>query len=92
MQWEKILQNSGFLTRLLGQHLFTMIDRPWKMYYVGFLFGLGFDTATEIAFLGIAALQAVSGTPSWLILFLPLLFTVGMVVVDTADGILMSGE
>lgn len=91
MRWDKILENSGFLTRLFGQHLFTMIDRPWKMYYVGFLFGLGFDTATEVALLGIAALHAVSGTPSWLILFLPLLFTAGMVLVDTADGILMSG-
>ena len=92
MRWDQLLENSGFLTRLFGQRLFALIDRPWKMYYVGFLFGLGFDTATEIAFLGIAALQAVSGTPSWLILFLPLLFTVGMVLIDTADGILMSGE
>ena len=61
------------------------------MYPVGFLFGLGFDTATEIALLGIAATQAVEQTPLWSIMVFPLLFTSGMCLLDTTDGIVMLG-
>jgi len=61
MDWDKILENSGFFTRVFGKRLFRLIDAPWKMYFVGMLFGLGFDTATEVALLSIAALQAVTG-------------------------------
>ena len=61
MDWDKILENSGFFTRVFGKRLFRLIDAPWKMYFVGVLFGLGFDTATEVALLSIAALQAVTG-------------------------------
>jgi high-affinity nickel-transport protein len=61
------------------------------MYGVGFLFGLGFDTATEVALLGISAAAATQGLPIWSILLFPLLFTAGMCLVDTADGILMLG-
>lgn len=55
--------------------LFRAIDRPWKMYPLGFVFGLGFDTSSEIAILGIASVQAVQGTSIWLILIFPILFT-----------------
>lgn len=68
-----------------------MVDRSWKMYFVGFLFGLGFDTATEVGLLGISAAAATQGMPIWSILIFPLLFTAAMCLVDTADGIFMLG-
>ncbi|MDB5299428.1 MAG: hoxN [Phycisphaerales bacterium] len=68
-----------------------IVDRSWKMYWVGFLFGLGFDTATEIGLLGISAAAATQGLPVWSILLFPALFTAGMCLVDTLDGILMLG-
>ncbi|EOD47792.1 putative high affinity nickel transport protein nic1 protein [Neofusicoccum parvum UCRNP2] len=71
--------------------MFKMIDRPWKMYPLGVLFGLGFDTSSEIALLGISSIQAARGTSIWLILIFPVLFTVGMCLLDTADGALMMG-
>lgn len=89
--WNAILENSGFFSRVFGKRLFRVIDRPYKMYFVGFLFGLGFDTASEVALLGIAAIQAANGANVWLILFLPILFTCGMTLIDTIDGILMLG-
>jgi len=61
------------------------------MYPVGLLFGLGFDTATEVALLGIAAVEAGKGLPVFAILLFPLLFTAGMSLIDTADGIMMVG-
>src|SRR5205814_4462670 len=67
------------------------IDRSWKIYPLGFLFGLGFDTASEVALLGIAATTAGSGAPLWVVLLFPLLFTAGMSLVDTTDSILMLG-
>ncbi|KAL0259765.1 hypothetical protein SLS55_005505 [Diplodia seriata] len=69
--------------------MFKMIDRPWKMYPLGVLFGLGFDTSSEIALLGISSIQAARGTSIWLILLFPLLFTAAMCLLDTADGALM---
>ena len=77
------------MVRLFNK-VFKLIDQSWKMYPLGFLFGLGFDTSTEVALLGIAAIEAVAGTSIWLILLLPLLFTAGMCLVDTIDGALMS--
>lgn len=62
---------------------------PWKMYPLGVLFGLGFDTSSEIAILGISSIQATRGTSLWLILIFPLLFTAGMCMLDTIDGALM---
>jgi nickel/cobalt transporter (NiCoT) family protein len=59
------------------------------MYPLGILFGLGFDTSSEIALLGISSIQAAKGTSLWLILILPLLFTAGMCLLDTTDGALM---
>lgn len=61
------------------------------MYPLGLLFGLGFDTSSEIALLGIASIQAAKGTSIWLILLFPALFTAGMALLDTADGALMMG-
>jgi high-affinity nickel-transport protein len=68
------LEGGGFLTRVF-KRLFRVIDRPWKMYPLGVVFGLGFDTSSEIAILGIASIQAVQGTSIWLILVFPILFT-----------------
>jgi len=69
--------------------LFAVVTRSWHMYPLGFLFGLGFDTATEIGLLGMSATQASSGLPVWSILVLPALFTAGMSLVDMTDGVLM---
>ncbi|KAI7765329.1 hypothetical protein LZL87_009858 [Fusarium oxysporum] len=82
------LEGGGFLTRVF-KGLFRVIDRPWKMYPLGVVFGLGFDTSSEIAILGIASIQAVQGTSIWLILIFPILFTAGMCMLDTTDGALM---
>ncbi|KAF4977018.1 hypothetical protein FZEAL_6380 [Fusarium zealandicum] len=82
------LEGGGFLTRVF-KRLFRVIDRPWKMYPLGVVFGLGFDTSSEIAILGIASIQAVQGTSIWLILVFPILFTAGMCLLDTTDGALM---
>ena len=82
--------NGGLVTRLFGSR-FKLITRSWQMYPLGLLFGLGFDTATEIALLGIAAAQSSQGLPLWSILLFPALFTAGMSLVDTADGFLMIG-
>lgn len=68
------VEGGGFMTRVLRK-LFKAIDRPWKMYPLGVVFGLGFDTSSEIAILGIASIQAVQGTSIWLILIFPILFT-----------------
>ncbi|KAJ3270968.1 hypothetical protein HDV01_007298 [Terramyces sp. JEL0728] len=91
VDWEKVLNEGGLFCRIFGLKLFKSIDRPWKMYFVGFLFGLGFDTATEIALLAIATIQSVAGVSPWLTLFLPALFTCGMTLLDTIDGIAMLG-
>ncbi|SPO00996.1 related to high-affinity nickel transport protein nic1 [Cephalotrichum gorgonifer] len=83
------VEGGGFLSVAFGR-LFKLVDRPWKMFPLGFLFGLGFDTSSEIAILGIASIHAVKGTSIWLILIFPMLFTVGMALLDTTDGALMS--
>ena len=80
----------GFFSRLF-KRLFRMIRRSWHMYPLGFLFGLGFDTATEIGLLGIAAAEASSGLPIWSILVFPALFTAGMTLIDTTNSVLMVG-
>lgn len=68
------LEGGGLLARLLKK-VFKVIDKPWKMYFVGVLFGLGFDTSSEIAVIGIASVQGARGTSFWLILIFPALFT-----------------
>ena len=80
----------GPMNKLFGP-VMRLVDRSWKMYPVGVLFGLGFDTATEVGLLGIAAIEAGKGLPVASILVFPLLFTAGMSLIDTTDGILMLG-
>ncbi|MHC5674963.1 HoxN/HupN/NixA family nickel/cobalt transporter [Nostoc sp.] len=87
---DEFLNQRGLLGRFF-RPLFRLIDSSWKMYPLGFLFGLGFDTATEVGLLGISASQAAKGLPIWSILLFPALFTAGMSLVDTTDGILMLG-
>ncbi len=82
------LQKRGFMNRYFGR-LFRVIERPRQMYPVGVLFGLGFDTASEIFLLAITAVVALGGAPIYVALILPLLFTCGMVLVDTVDGVTM---
>src|SRR5215468_6246180 len=86
---EEQLAKRGMMTRFLGP-LFRRVDSPWKMYPVGLLFGLGFDTATEIALLVLAGSAVVSGLPFYAVLSLPLLFAAGMSLFDTADGCFMN--
>jgi high-affinity nickel-transport protein len=71
--------------------LLRVVDDSWTMYPIGFLFGLGFDTASEVGLLGIAAVTGASGMPIGYILLLPLLFVAGMSLVDTTDGVAMLG-
>jgi high-affinity nickel-transport protein len=85
-----MLSNRGFLGRLF-RRFFHLIERSWHMYPLGVLFGLGFDTATEVGLLGISATQAAQGMPIWSILVFPALFTAGMSLMDTSDSILMLG-
>jgi high-affinity nickel-transport protein len=85
-----LLNNRGLLARLF-RPLFRLITRSWHMFPLGFLFGLGFDTATEVALLGISATQAARGVSVWSIMVFPALFAVGMALIDTTDGILMLG-
>jgi nickel/cobalt transporter (NiCoT) family protein len=83
------LLGGGILARIF-RPVFRTISQPWHMYPVGFLFGLGFDTATEVALLGIAAAAASKLSIGVMVVF-PLLFTAGMTLVDTTDGVLMVG-
>jgi high-affinity nickel-transport protein len=85
-----LLANRGFLARIF-RPIFALIRRSWHMYPLGFLFGLGFDTATEIGLLGISAAEASSGLSLWSILVFPVLFAAGMSLIDTTDNILMLG-
>ena len=85
---EALLANRGFLARLLGP-LFRLVTKPWHMYPLGFLFGLGFDTATEIGLLSISATEAARGASVADVLVFPALFASGMALVDTADSALM---
>jgi high-affinity nickel-transport protein len=85
-----LLADRGFLSRLF-RPMFAMITRSWHMYPLGILFGLGFDTATEIGLLGISAAQASKGLSIWSIMVFPALFAAGMSLIDTTDNILMLG-
>ena len=86
---EKHLNARGFMMRFFGP-IARSIDAPWKMYPLGVLFGLGFDTATEVAFLVLAGTSVAAGMPLWAILSLPLLFAAGMSLLDTVDGSFMN--
>jgi nickel/cobalt transporter (NiCoT) family protein len=86
---ERRLDSRGLMNRVFGGYA-RRIDAPWKMYPVGVLFGLGFDTATEVALLVLAGSAVVSGLPFYAILSLPILFAAGMCLFDTADGCFMN--
>jgi high-affinity nickel-transport protein len=88
--FDLLLNSRGLLARLF-RPLFGLISTGWHMFPLGFLFGLGFDTATEVALLGISATQAAQGLSIWSIMVFPALFTAGMSLIDTTDGILMLG-
>lgn len=90
VQLDELVAGRGLLHRVFGTHLTKLIDRSWKMYPVGLLFGLGFDTASEIALLALAGGAAERHIAFWVIFSLPILFTAGMSLMDTADGILMT--
>jgi nickel/cobalt transporter (NiCoT) family protein len=87
---DQILSNSGVIGRLL-RPLFALIERSWHAYPLGLLFGLGFDTATEVGLLGISAGQAAQGLSIWSVLVFPALFTAGMSLMDTTDSTIMVG-
>nr|WP_210280684.1 HoxN/HupN/NixA family nickel/cobalt transporter [Phyllobacterium endophyticum] len=87
---DALLAGRGLLARIF-RPIFRVVSRSWHMYPIGFLFGLGFDTATEIGLLGISAAQATQGMSFWTILVFPALFTAGMSLMDTTDSVLMTG-
>ncbi|CAI3956874.1 High-affinity nickel/cobalt permease (HoxN) [Commensalibacter communis] len=83
-----LLNNRGFLSRLF-RPMFKLVTKGWHMFPLGVLFGLSFDTATEVAMFGVSAAQASKGVPIESILVFPVLFAAGMSLVDTSDGIMM---
>jgi high-affinity nickel-transport protein len=85
-----LLNGRGLIARLL-RPLFRLVSRSWHMAPLGFLFGLGFDTATEVSLLGLSAAQAAHGVSLSVVLVFPALFAAGMSLVDTTDGVLMLG-
>jgi high-affinity nickel-transport protein len=85
-----LLNNRGLLTRFF-RPVFRLVTKSWHMFPLGFLFGLGFDTATEVAVFGVAAAQAAKGISLEAILVFPVLFAAGMSLVDTTDGVMMLG-
>jgi nickel/cobalt transporter (NiCoT) family protein len=86
---ERQLNNRGMMNRFFGSYA-KRIDSPWKMYPIGILFGLGFDTATEVALLVLAGTAVAGGLPFYAILSLPILFAAGMSLFDTVDGCFMN--
>src|SRR6266436_4969932 len=86
---ETELVAGGVMTRLFGR-MFRLVEHSWHMYPIGFLFGLGFDTASEVALLAISAGAAAQGLPFTAIISLPILFAAGMSLMDTTDGAFMS--
>ena len=86
---ERQLNNRGIMNRFLGRFS-RRIDTPWKMYPLGVLFGLGFDTATEVALLVLAGTAVVGGLPFYAVISLPFLFAAGMCLFDTIDGCFMN--
>jgi len=82
--------NGGLMTRIF-RFAFKFVNKSWQMYLVGFLFGLGFDTATEVGLLGISAAGASSGMSVWSIMVFPVLFASGMALIDSLDNFVMVG-
>jgi high-affinity nickel-transport protein len=88
--FDMLLNSRGFLSRLF-RPLFKLVTQSWHMLPIGFLFGLGFDTATEVALFGISAVQASNGASLAIVLVFPMLFAAGMTLIDSTDGVLMLG-
>jgi high-affinity nickel-transport protein len=88
--FDLLLNSRGFLARLF-RPLFGLVTKSWHLFPIGLLFGLGFDTATEVALFGISATQAANGASFSTLLVFPALFTAGMTLIDTTDGVLMLG-
>ena len=88
--FDLLLNSRGFLARLF-RPLFKIVSKSWHLFPIGFLFGLGFDTATEVALFGISATQAANGASIATLLVFPALFTAGMTLIDSTDGVLMLG-
>ncbi|AVF33589.1 HoxN/HupN/NixA family nickel/cobalt transporter [Rahnella sikkimica] len=88
---EELHQVQGGIMSRIFSFAFNLVNKSWQMYLVGFLFGLGFDTATEIGLLGISAAGASSGMSVWSILIFPALFASGMALVDSLDNFVMIG-
>ncbi len=88
--FDLLINNRGFLARIF-RPLFQLVSKSWHMVLIGFLFGLGFDTATEVAMFGVSAAQVAKGVPIAAILVFPALFAAGMTLVDTLDGVMMLG-
>jgi high-affinity nickel-transport protein len=86
---EDQLNKRGFMNRFLGR-LTKSVTKPWHIYPIGVLFGLGFDTATEVGLLVLAGGAAAFNLPFYAILVLPILFAAGMCLMDTADGVFMN--
>ena len=86
---ERQLANRGFFYRFFGRWM-KAIDKEWKIYPVGVVFGMGFDTATEVLLLGTTAFLAAEHLPWYAIICLPVLFTAGMTLMDTSDGMFMN--
>jgi high-affinity nickel-transport protein len=86
---ERQLNNRGLMYRFFGKWM-KLITKEWQMFPVGVLFGLGFDTATEVVLLGTTALLALQSLPWYAIMCLPILFTAGMTLMDTIDGLFMN--
>ncbi|WP_197671776.1 Nickel transporter NicT [Devriesea agamarum] len=86
---DEILEKRGIYARILAPAMRRVV-KPWQVYFIGLLFGLGFDTATEIALLVLAGSGAASGIPWYAILILPILFAAGMCLMDSLDGIFMA--
>jgi high-affinity nickel-transport protein len=88
-KFEKLLEQRGFMNRYFGRIL-RVVDEPWQLYPIGVLFGLGFDTASEVALIAISVgISVTQPIPLYLVLILPFMFTCGMVLVDTLDGVSM---
>jgi len=86
---EELLAKRGLINRLFGGRLRKMLNHSWQMYPLGVLFGLGFDTATEVGLLAMTAGASAGNLPLPAVMCLPILFAAGMTLMDTTDGVLM---
>ena len=88
--WKSCCRSAAFLNRLFGGRLKRLVNHSWQMYPLGILFGLGFDTASEVGLLAMTAGASAGDLPVGAVLSLPILFAAGMTAMDTTDGVLMT--